>query len=244
MYLSMAGFFNTANITSLDELKKEYYRLAKLHHPDAGGSNEEMKQVNKEYEDLFKRLLAGKNLTDQEQRIETEINDAYKQVIDQIIKIPGLVVEIIGLWIWVSGNTYPVREDLKKAGFLFASKKKMWFWRPPELKSSNFKEYSIEEIRSKYGSQVINPSYSSARSLNGLPTLAKKLRRLEKLLSAKSKISKYYLVKDIRKNPSGSLMDLKTLKRVGVKVVRPAKRGSIHGIYGFEQSNTNDLRVI
>lgn len=41
------------NIHSLADLKKEYRRLAMLHHPDKGGDTAVMQQVNTEFEKLF-----------------------------------------------------------------------------------------------------------------------------------------------------------------------------------------------
>ena len=41
------------NIHSLADLKKEYRRLAMLHHPDKGGDTALMQQVNTEFGKLF-----------------------------------------------------------------------------------------------------------------------------------------------------------------------------------------------
>lgn len=38
------------NVTTLDELKREYKRLAKLHHPDVGGDTATMQQINAEHD--------------------------------------------------------------------------------------------------------------------------------------------------------------------------------------------------
>lgn len=38
---------------TLDELKREYKRLAKLHHPDVGGDTATMQQINAEFDRLF-----------------------------------------------------------------------------------------------------------------------------------------------------------------------------------------------
>jgi hypothetical protein len=43
---------------TLDQLKKEYRRLAKVHHPDAGGDLATMQDLNQEY-GCRKKLLAG-----------------------------------------------------------------------------------------------------------------------------------------------------------------------------------------
>lgn len=44
------------NIRTLEELKKAYHRLCLKLHPDVGGSDEEMKILNAEYETLFERV--------------------------------------------------------------------------------------------------------------------------------------------------------------------------------------------
>lgn len=41
------------NCNTLEELKKEYRRLAMIHHPDVGGTVEEMQAINAEYDQLF-----------------------------------------------------------------------------------------------------------------------------------------------------------------------------------------------
>jgi len=46
------------NIWNLKELKKKYFRLAKLNHPDQGGSDEAMKMLNRYYQEAFQRILA------------------------------------------------------------------------------------------------------------------------------------------------------------------------------------------
>ena len=52
-------YFN--NIHSLDELKKEFRRLAMLNHPDRGGDTATMQAINAEFEMLFPALkLAAK----------------------------------------------------------------------------------------------------------------------------------------------------------------------------------------
>ena len=44
------------SIRTLEELKKAYHQLCLKLHPDVGGSDEEMKILNAEYEQLFERV--------------------------------------------------------------------------------------------------------------------------------------------------------------------------------------------
>jgi hypothetical protein len=185
----IAGYFNLSEINNLEDLKKQYYRLAKQFHPDAGGDVKTMQKINSEFDALQQKLANGQNLSQEEKDLESKINEVFREVIDSIIRFPNLAIEIIGNWIWVSGNTYPVRADLKAAGFLFASKKKMWFWRPDEYKARNTRgEMSIDEIRAKYGSEKVNRNYSS-RYLNGISGLTQKLAHLQVLLRQRERIS-------------------------------------------------------
>ena len=44
------------NVETLEELRKQYRDLLKKYHPDNGGSEEITKDINTEYEQLFKVL--------------------------------------------------------------------------------------------------------------------------------------------------------------------------------------------
>ena len=39
----------------------------------------------------------------------------------------GINVEVERNWTWVSGNTYPVKEELKQQGFLWSAKRRAWY---------------------------------------------------------------------------------------------------------------------
>ena len=63
--------------------------------------------------------------------------------------------EICGSWIWISGNTYGCKSDLKANGFHWASKKKMWYWHDPEEQTRSNGKTTMDDIRNKYGSETI-----------------------------------------------------------------------------------------
>jgi hypothetical protein len=146
-------FFDIKGLTDIDSLKKSYFKLAKVYHPDAGGTKEQFQRLQKEYEGLFKTIMSGSNLSANDIANEIELDENLRQAVDAIIGIPQLNVELIGKWIWVSGNTYPIRNELKNAGFMFAPVKKMWYYKG--IESAGRGKLTIDEIRKKYGSQAI-----------------------------------------------------------------------------------------
>lgn len=145
------------NITTIEEAKKQYRELAKLHHPDKGGDAEIMKQVNSEYDFICSKILKGENLSDADFNEAWSSSQLFKEKIDCIINVDGLIIEIVGLWIWVTGLTRPNSELLKNSGFFWASKKLAWYWRPESAAGGRGK-YSLDELKTKYGSTLINGS--------------------------------------------------------------------------------------
>lgn len=59
------------NCRTLDELKKEYRRLAMLNHPDRGGDEETMKAINNEYDAVFPAFRLAYNQTAENPTKET-----------------------------------------------------------------------------------------------------------------------------------------------------------------------------
>jgi len=137
-------FFNNCN--TIEDVKALYKKLAKQHHPDHGGDTETMQQINTEYAFACAKVLKGENLTAEETEEQIRLSEEYRKVIELIINLPNIIIEVVGNWIWVTGNTYTVKEQLKAAGLQFASKKKCWYYRAEEFKTRGGNK-SLEEIR-------------------------------------------------------------------------------------------------
>lgn len=151
-------------VDSVEALKREYKRLAMQYHPDRGGDTATMQEINAEYERLFQRLKniheshddSGNSETESTYHAETETAEApedFIEIIDTLLHLDGVDIEMCGRWLWLSGNTYANREQLKNAGCKWASKKKMWYWHPDGENCKSRKKLSIEQIRNKYGSE-------------------------------------------------------------------------------------------
>lgn len=148
-------YFN--NCTTLEEVKATYKQLAKQYHPDCGGDTETMQAINTEYAFASAKILKGEDLSAEDIDEQIRLSEEYRKVIEQIINLAGIVVELVGNWVWVTGNTYPVRKQLKGAGLFFALKKLAWYYRAEEYKTKGGKK-TLDEIRGKYGSETITPS--------------------------------------------------------------------------------------
>lgn len=138
------------NVETIEELKKEFRKQAFIHHPDKGGDVDTMKLLNKEYEIMFSKLQK----TSTNKADHTVLMDDFREIIEKIIML-DIEIEICGSWIWVSGDTKPVKKQLKESGLFWASKKEMWYWRPEDKKHTGKSKMSMDDIRGKYGSEKI-----------------------------------------------------------------------------------------
>ena len=140
---------------TIEEIKAKYKQLAKRYHPDCGGDTETMQAINVEYAYACAHLIKGENLSQEETEEATRMSEEYRAVIELLIGLPGIIIEVVGNWIWVTGNTKPVRQQLKAAGLFFASKKVAWYYRAEEYKTKGGKK-TLDEIRNKYGSEQVH----------------------------------------------------------------------------------------
>ncbi|AXX94993.1 hypothetical protein [Arcobacter ellisii] len=133
------------NIEGINEAKKIYKQLAKKLHPDVGGSDELFKMLNSIYNHILENGIYFSN--------ESKFDLELEKIISQILHYENLIIEVVGSWIWLSGDTKTIKDKLKELNFKWASKKKMWYY--GEMKGRNPKEKSLEEIKSKYGCETV-----------------------------------------------------------------------------------------
>ena len=145
-------------ITDLAELKKVYKDLAFKHHPDCGGDLETMQHINAEYDEVMKTLKTkkgGKYKADDDGRYD----GMYKDMIDRLIKLhmENVTIEVCGWFIWIQGETKPYKDELKALKLNWHRTKKCWYYKPDWYQAYHVKTATMDEIRSAYGSTVINP---------------------------------------------------------------------------------------
>lgn len=153
----MREVFNyfTPTPKTLEELKKQYRKLVFKHHPDKNGDAEKMKAVNNEYDKLFKILKDVHQTKDGEtytaKQTSTETADQFKDLINELMKMDDIEIEIIGCFVWVTGNTRAYKDKLKELKFQWHSKKTAWFLKPENYRCKSRKNYEFDEIREMYG---------------------------------------------------------------------------------------------
>lgn len=118
--------------TNLQELKKLYFALSKKWHPDVqGGDLEVMQKINNEY-DYLKTIL--KNATDTKKAEQENIHtmEAFKKVLDDLMRYNNITIELVGSWAWISGRgTFAIKDNVLynnlHCKYSKAQKKFYWF---------------------------------------------------------------------------------------------------------------------
>ena len=121
----------------IEKAKVQYKSFAKVTHPDLGGNEDDFKQLQNDWNEYLKN---------------SGHTDELSKILNEILSL-DLEIDLVGSWLWIGGNTKPVKETLKTLGFKWASKKKLWFWHEGEFKKRSKKELSIGQIKSLHGSK-------------------------------------------------------------------------------------------
>ena len=160
----MSKYFE--NISTLEQLRRQYKDLLKKHHPDNGGNVADMQEINAEYDKLFKALKdrhESKATYNKESNAKTDFNNMkydfsedakLREMLNKIIHFDAITIEIIGNWIWCF-DSYGYRKELKELGFKYAHNKKAWYFHTEAFRKRSHKKLSMDDIRNYYGSTEV-----------------------------------------------------------------------------------------
>ncbi len=144
------------NAKTIEELKRLYRSWTKKLHPDCGGTDAEMKALNLEYERFFEILKNKHNATADEAHQTTETAAEFIEILEALRNCHGLIIELCGSWLWISGNTFENRDTLKAASCRWSKGKAKWYWRHEEDRTGRkHKSMTMDWIRTRYGSETI-----------------------------------------------------------------------------------------
>ena len=161
----MFRYFN--DVKTEEDVKSRFKNLAKKLHPDCGGNAEEFKKMMSEYQIAFDRY---KNIHvnaagDTYEKETNETAAGYAEMIEKLLKMEGVTIEIIGSWIWLTGNTMTYREELKKMHFFWSKTKKAWYHNGNEKKSRRRGHYKMDDLRMKWGSEIVGTGKDETEKL-------------------------------------------------------------------------------
>lgn len=160
--MNKTNFFE--GVKTLEELKKLYFQLAKQHHPDRGGDLETMQKINNEYDKMLQHFEKYGNRTEQAAaRKEAQAPAQFKKIIETLLK-KGIDLEIIGSWIWIEKPGIHLNL-LKKAGFKWSSKHRKYYLPTEDTSGGRATKYSLERIRSTYGSSILKADEQQQKAL-------------------------------------------------------------------------------
>lgn len=162
-------YFKADYATTIEEAKKQYKQLVFKFHPDLAQkngvtfeeANEALKTINAEFDYLKKHnyniheTAEGSTYTDWSQDVPDDVTARYAEIIEALIHMEGVIIEICGSFIWLSGNTYQHKAEIKGLSFKWAHKKKMWYLAPEGWRKKSRRELTMGEIRETYGSQFV-----------------------------------------------------------------------------------------
>lgn len=152
------------------ETKTAYRQLSKILHPDIGGTDEQFKELNRQYHAKLKSLNGsynskydesrGKNQYHYDSQIEEDLLKVLRAL--QGLRLPETInIDLQGTWIWVRGNLkngfghYPLPKQyirqLEGLGLKHHTAKGECYYRDPKSRCSNKgKIMSYDRINKKF----------------------------------------------------------------------------------------------
>ena len=72
------------------------------------------------------------------------------------LNLTDIKIELIGSWIWLTGDTFNLKDKFKEIGFLYSGSKKAWFYNGSNKKINLSFCKDLNEIRNKFLTKELN----------------------------------------------------------------------------------------
>lgn len=156
------------NVKSIQELKKKYKELVMQYHPDLNANNTTaiMQEINAEYDMLFAKVKNSFTNSNGEiyEKENLESIEEFKDIINKIVTFKNCKIEIIGNWIWVSGNTKYYKDILKSLKFNWINNKTAWAYHHEKYFKKTRNVYTLEDLRKSFN--TVDIENQDAKKLN------------------------------------------------------------------------------
>jgi hypothetical protein len=158
------------HLSTVEAIKQEYRTLTLQHHPDRpGGDALTMQEINSQYHAALQRVDGTKS-KDEEGREHTY---AYTQAVEDALinklhaliaaRVPNVAdVFLIGTWIWIIGDTKPIKETLKELECHWHAKRLCWYWHPHPYRHRYNKRADFNDLAWKYGAGKLKAEAEAA----------------------------------------------------------------------------------
>lgn len=153
-----------------EDVKAAYKDLVKKLHPDNNpgtDTTKDFQEMQAEFKTAFERLKNVHVNADGEmyEKETDEAPEEYMDILEKLFRAKGLVIELCGSWLWVTGNTKEYKDLLKELKFRWASGKNAWYYHRDPWHKRGKGKMSLDDIRIKYGSQKFNGRVSDPKAL-------------------------------------------------------------------------------
>jgi len=154
--LEIMGFESGKNL-SKSMVNSRFKELIMKNHPDHGGSKEMTVLIIAAREKLLEVVADDPDWFQETEATTTNLPELLKEVLSKIQHLEGITLEMRGTWLWVGGNTKPYKDIFKENKFRWSKNKQEWSWHIDGYfkKRKGFRPLSKDEIRTKYGSEII-----------------------------------------------------------------------------------------
>lgn len=144
---------------NVEQVKTRFRELAKEFHPDLGGDTETMKLINNQYHETLSKFHKSTSIKDGKEHTYYYNNEMETLLAEMVyrllgLKMVGVDVSLVGLWIWIEGDTKPHKNSLKGLGCRWHSKRTAWYFHSPKLRTKFNANISLDGIKAAYGAEL------------------------------------------------------------------------------------------
>lgn len=151
----MKYIYFTREYETIADIKKHFRELSKRYHPDLGGTEEQFKEMYKEYEYLIEHFI-------EKQYKDVRMSEMVKALINELMYYDDMELEVVGDWLWVDTSRNNDKL-LKGLGFFWSSKHSKYYYSGDTKKVTRCSSYSMQDMRNMMGNKKIGKKEKEER---------------------------------------------------------------------------------